>query len=488
MIEFDSIPSDLRLPGVRIEFNSSRAGHATFRGVGLIIGQRLAAGSVAAGVVTNITGNGASPDVLFGESSQISEMIKVAKKAQPFLQLYAVALDDNPAGVKAVKSVLWAGTATESTTLNAYIGGYRVQVAVLQGDTAAIVAANLAAAIQALAGVPVAAAVDGTTAAKVNLTCLWKGETGNAIDVRFAYFDGDALPAGLTYTLTTATTGSGNPDIAVALDALGATWFNWIASPFADASNLTKLEALLGTRFGPMQAIGGTAFLAYAGTLAATSSFGATRNSQWVSCMAAGLSPTAPWLWAAAYMAVAGAALGIDPSRMLRGKILTGLLPPAQADRWDDAQRNGLLWDGIATSTVDACGNVLIEAEISMYQTNPQGGQDDTWLYIQTPETLSRIRLEQAQYFDRVYPNWKLADDTYVVPPGQPIMQPKKVIMEFLGLYTTFMGYGWVEDFDNYKASILAEIDADNANRCDVFDQPKLIKNMRLLAVHTEFS
>ena len=176
-----------------------------------------------------------------------------------------------------------------------------------------------------------------------------------------------------------------------------------------------------------------------------------------------------------------------DPSRQLHGAVLTGLLPPAKVDRFGDTQRNSLLFDGIATHTVDASGNVVIECEISTDQTNAFGVADVTWLYIETAETLSQIRLEQVQFFKTNYPNWKLADDTYLVPPGQPIMQPKKVIIEMLALYTRFMDNGWVQDYDIYKAGILAQINSSNSNRCDVLDSPILIKNMRILAVHSEF-
>ena len=305
--------------------------------------------------------------------------------------------------------------------------------------------------------------------------------------MRFQYYEGDTVPDGLAFAIT-QTSGSGNPDVSVALDALGANWYNWIAFPYTDAANLAELNTLLAARFGPMEAIGGTAFGAYQGTLAATSSFGATVNLQNMTIMSAGLSPTPPWLWSAVYMAIAGQQLSNDPSRQLRSNILTGILPPAKGDRFDNMQRNSLLFDGMATHTVDASGNVVIECEISTYQYNALGVADSTWLYIQTAETLSRIRLEQVQFFTLNYPNWKLADDTYQVPEGQPIMQPKKVIMELLALYGTFMDKGWTQDPDKYKQGMFAQINADNNNRCDVLDDPILIKNMRILAIHSEFS
>ena len=151
-------------------------------------------------------------------------------------------------------------------------------------------------------------------------------------------------------------------------------------------------------------------------------------------------------------------------------------------------QRNTLLFDGIATNTVNANGQVLIECEISTYQTNAAGTPDPTWLYIQTPETLSRIRLAQTAYFNANYPNWKLAADSFPVPAGQPIMQPKRVVAELVGLYMTFMANGWTQNLAQYQAGLSAQINVSNNNRVDVLDDPILIKNMRILAVHSEFS
>ncbi|WP_026601687.1 phage tail sheath subtilisin-like domain-containing protein [Methylomonas sp. 11b] len=486
-IAFNEVPgANLRVPGVYIEFDGRLAGRAVFDAKAVIVGQRLTAGTVAAGVLTPISGNVAAVEQQFGRGSMIAEMIKAAKKAAPWLEMWAVALDDNAAGVKCIKKISITGPATEAGTLNVYIGGYRVQIAIASGDTATAIATALIAAINARTDQPMVASVNGVNAYEVDLTCRWKGETGSAIDVRVNFYDGDKKPAGLAFTITQTTAGSGNPVITPALDALGEEWFNWLSVPYTDAANMTLLETELGSRFGPMRAIGGRAFTAYAGSHAASSSFGNGRNNPHVTCQGAGLSPTAPWIWSSVYMAVAGMGLSIDPSRQLRGKVLPGVLPPAKADRWDDTQRNTLLFDGIATTTVSSAGEVLLESEISMYQLNSGGVGDDAWLYINTPETLERIRLEQRHFFTQRYPNWKLAGDNYDVPPGQPIMQPKKAIMEMLGLYKGFMDKGWVQDYESYKDTILAEVNADNKDRLDIYDSPVLIRNMRIVAMHTE--
>lgn len=55
-------------------------------------------------------------------------------------------------------------------------------------------------------------------------------------------------------------------------------------------------------------------------------------------------------------------------------------------------ERNLLLHDGIATHYVDASDNVCIEREITMYRVNQYGDADTSYLDVQSPATLGRIR------------------------------------------------------------------------------------------------
>lgn len=55
-------------------------------------------------------------------------------------------------------------------------------------------------------------------------------------------------------------------------------------------------------------------------------------------------------------------------------------------------ERNLLLHDGIATHFVDAGDNVCIEREITMYRVNRYGDTDISYLDVQSPATLGRIR------------------------------------------------------------------------------------------------
>ncbi|KPA99309.1 hypothetical protein PF70_00551, partial [Pseudomonas asplenii] len=88
----------------------------------------------------------------------------------------------NTTGAIAKADLKLTGSATESGVLNLYVGGVRVQAAVVSGQTAAQVATTLALQVNAAADLPVSAvATDGT----VTLSCKWTGDSGNDISLQF---------------------------------------------------------------------------------------------------------------------------------------------------------------------------------------------------------------------------------------------------------------------------------------------------------------
>src|SRR5690606_35810890 len=107
--------------------------------------------------------------------------------------------------------------------------GRRLTFQVNTADTAAQVATKIAAAINA-ARLPIVAAVDGVTPAKVNVTARHKGTLGNDQEVTFATDEANVLTAA-NCTVVALTGGSGVPDLAAALANLGDDEYDFIAGP-----------------------------------------------------------------------------------------------------------------------------------------------------------------------------------------------------------------------------------------------------------------
>lgn len=483
-IGFNDIPANLRTPGIYIEFDNTLANAAGQEFKMLVIGQRLNTATVAAGVPTLVTSKEQGVE-FFGQNSMLATMIAMMLLANTTIELWAIALDDNGAGTAATGKIAINTAPTAAGTWNVYIGGVRVQVAIGATDTTANVATSLAAAITATTNMPVTAVVGGVPS-EVNLTARHKGECGNDIDVRFNFYS-EKTPGSLAATITAMAGGAGNPAIASAITAMADEGYNWIACPYTDTANLTALTTELDGRWGPMQQIDGRAFIAYNGTLSATGTFGNGRNSPHLTCMGTNDAPQPPYIWAAVNCAVAARYLSIDPARPLQTLPLPGIMAPARQVRWNQAERNILLFDGIATYTVDSVGQVRIERQITTYQINDAGLVDASYLDINTPETLSRLRYRQRQYFAQKYPRHKLADDGTAFSAGQAVITPKIAKGELLALYREFEEVGWVEDYDGYKASLIVERDTTDRNRLNFRDTPNLVNQLHVTAGKTQF-
>ncbi|MFB8829058.1 phage tail sheath subtilisin-like domain-containing protein [Azotobacter sp. CWF10] len=219
----------------------------------------------------------AQADALFGAGSMLAGMVRAVLAQDTFTELQVMPVADNAEGVAATGALAFGAVATEAGTLHLMIAGRRVDVGVPSGGTPTSVATAVAAAINAAVDLPVTAiATTGT----VTVTARHKGEAGNTLDLRVNYYDGQALPAGLTLTITALSGGTGNPDITDALAALGDEWFQVLGMPYTDAASLAALETELASRFGWGREIEMHAFAAARGTQGTLGTLGDSRNSR----------------------------------------------------------------------------------------------------------------------------------------------------------------------------------------------------------------
>lgn len=489
-ISFDQIPINLRVPYVYTEYNSTRAnqgpGVQPFKG--LIIGQRLTSGSIAALTPIRIT-SAAQAKKYFGEGSILHRQALGWFADNQTTEVWAVAFDDPSGSAAAAGSISFAGPATDAGTLSIYIAGDRVQVGVASGDTAAAIATAVAAAISAAADLPVTAAVDGSVNSKVNLTARNKGTLGNLIDVRVNYFDGETTPAGVVPTIVQPTGGTGVPDFSTLWPVLGDEHYNVWALPYLDSASLSAVSDELADRAGPMRQIEAVAFGAKDDSHSNLGTFGDAQNSEFISVIspAGEGSPTPDYETGANYAGIAAAQFNIDPARPIQTLEMSRVKPPARAARFTQEENNLLLYDGVATSYVDAAGNVRIQRSITFYKENPLGADDAAYLDVETLFTLSYIRWSVRNRLLLKYPRHKLANDGTRFGQGQAVVTPKVVKAEIISLFSEWENRAIVEGARQFAKELIVERNESDPNRLDVLMPPDLVNQLRVTAIQIQF-
>jgi phage tail sheath gpL-like len=483
-INFNEIPYDWRVPGTYVEVrpNYVRRGLIPFPAKGLLIVQKLAAGTAVAGQKYEIT-RPEDGTALFGAGSVGQQMVRAFKKANRTNQVFAIALADDGAGVKATKTLTFSGAG--GGTISLYIQNRRVRYKATSGMTPTQHATAATAAINADADMSVVAAA---AAAVVTLTAKHAGEVGNHIDVRTAKTAEDVLPGTLAIAIADGVAGSGNPDIQDALDAIVNDWFTDIVVAWDDAANLEILQGELATRFTAMGKKDGRAFLGSRGTYGQLGTKGALTNSQLITMIGAKGAYDAPWEWAANAGGIAMFHLTNDPARQLRSLELPGLTAPDEVDCFTETERDLLLRQGISTWTRTVDGRVVLERVITTYKQTNLGVADDAWLDITIPATMTRIRYDWAAYVTQVYPRHKLADDDSVAANNNDaVATPRRLHGSWGARCKLYERQAWIEKASETVGRSVFERDASNRNRVNSQQPVIVIGNLMNLMSALEF-
>jgi len=485
-ISFNGIPSNLRVPLFYAEFDNSRAntGATVQEYKTLLIGNRLSSGTKSALTLQRVTSAEQAADY-FGAGSVLADMAASFLGINKNNPLYCIGLADNGSGVAATGSMTVGGAPTAAGTIALMVGGRHIEVGVATTDAPDDIAANVVAAINDDDLCVLSAAVDGSIAEKVNLTAKNKGTHGNEIEVTHSYFEGEALPAGVTLTAVTMASGATNPDVDSVWPVIGDEQFILMSTPWLDSASLLKVETELADRFGPLEANEGFALYGKRGTFGTLTTLGEGRNSQFTTILGM-RGPSSPWQWGAELAAQVAASASIDPARPFQ-TLPMKVYAPLAAQRFTLEERNQLLHSGIATFSVDASGIVRIESVITTFKENEFGSPDESYLYLNSPLTLSYLRFDWKARVTSKYPRHKLANDGTRFAPGQAVVTPKTIKAELLTKFEEWEELALVENFAQFKEDLIVERDPSNKNRLNVLASPDLVNQLRVLATKIMF-
>lgn len=487
-VSFNTIPSGIRVPLFYAEMDNSAVATLTTQTASLLIGQMLEGGKAVACTPVYVS-TPAMAKELFGRGSMIARMVEAYRKVDSFGQLVVIPVADG-SGTAATGKVTCTGTAAEAGTISLYIGSDRVQVAVTEKMTAENAAKAIADAIALNKDLPVTA--QASTGA-VTLTAKNKGTLGNdiviAVNLRGA-INGEKDVMGLGVEIEKMSKGATDPDLSVAIDAMGDEQYDFICMPYCEAATLDKLAEKMNDtsgRWSPFQMIFGHVYSAKRGDVNTLTTFGKNRNNQHETVV--GVEPSLPTHTAevlAAYVARTSVFISADPARPTQTGVLTGVMASPAGSRFVQNERQTLLENGIATLTTTV-GSVMIERAITTYQKNAYGDADASYLDSETLHTSAYVLRQMKSIITGKYGRHKLANDGTRFGAGQAIVTPSVIRGELIALYRRLELEGIVENADLFKKYLIVERNINNPNRLDVLFPPDYVNQLRIFAVLNQF-
>lgn len=469
-VVFNQIPSDIRVPGVFVEVNSGRPPFS-FNNRLLLIGQKLTAGTATAGQLIRLDDQMALSH--FGNGSMLADMAFHARTQAPLQEIWCLPLADPSGGAVATATI----TCTEAkfplgraAILDLYVAGIRYRVPVAAADDEDAVATNVAAMINA--GYwrnnrkilpPVTAAVGGTGSENVvTLTSRHKGASQNSLDVSACHAEDDDRTALDALAIVNFASGSGTVDLAAALAVLGDEPFDTIVGPYDDTTALDAVSAFLEARWNYAAQLYGHYFTARYDSYGNLGTFGAARNSAYVTVFGSKklAHPTT------AFIAAAGADIAVqlgggNRNRPLKGVVLNGVRAKSKRDEFTLAERDSLLRDGISPIEIRSDRQVMLERVITTYQTTDEGIEDITWLDVQTRYLVTFAVRYIGNLLRSRYSRRTLDED------GDATVGLMRA--DLIHAYRELQGRGVTDNLAGFRARLRVERDGGDPTRINIY-------------------
>lgn len=500
LVPFNYVPANLRVPLFYAEFSNVAAGASQPVQRRLLIGQATTTVPAVPTYVPSIQWAQST----FGARSQLAAMIAIYKANDPTGELWALPLADAASSTAATGSITISGTATAAGTLYFSIAPVPsgvgavapVMVGVNAGDTAPAIATNIGAALTAAANIPVTNSVATDV---VTLNAANKGTLGNTIPIVLNYLGaegGQSVPTGITVTIAAMAGGATDPSLTGLAATLGVQGFDFIGSPYGDATSLQSTTALMNDssgRWSYQQALYGHVFTSRADTVANLLTDSAGLNDQHLTLIATNqASPTPPWMRMAAFMAQFAASSVVQPNRPTQTLVLQGVLPAAPSDDFTFSQQQSLLSAGVAVSARGPGGVEQIVRSVTTYQTNSFGQADTSYLDAETMFSLAYIVRTLKGDITSKFPRALIADDGTRIPETPAgdvptIVTPSIIKGELIAQYGALVDAGICENEAAFSAGLVVQRNANDNTRVDVLYDPYLVSGLRIFAALTQF-
>lgn len=465
-ISFEQIPASIRKPGKYAEFNTKLAVRTLPGNLQktLIIAQRIATGTVAAGVITDVFSD-ADAATYFGRGSMAHRMVRAALEANRYLSLQVLPLDDAGAGVFATGTVTITGPASATGVLTVMVGDDLVQIAIAAADTATVIAAALKAQFDAQPDLPVTATV---ALGVVTLTARNKGTLANGLKV-----SATVTAAGVIAVPSVMASGATDPALAAALALVFAAGHDVLISPYADATGLAALRDHLDNAGNGIEKRGAVAAVAFTGTLSAATTLMIAANPKRISGILVPSTTTPAYEVAAAYGAVI--AFEEDPAMPLNTLVLSGVSVSPMANRLSRTEQENCLYNGVTPTETGPGDVVQIVRSITGYIKDPQGIPDISLLDLMTVRTLDYTRKALVERISLRFPRSKKSERV-----------KKQVREEVLDVLYKLQDLEILEAVEANEDGVIVEDDLQDPNRLNVRIPADVVNGLHVVAMRID--
>lgn len=491
-VKFNTNFSSILKPGNYFELNTTSG----IRGlVGatdkiLVLGQMTSSGS--AEMVSNY--NFTAPQSIFSDSDaalyfgqgSIAHLtaraaLLAAGKSNTKIDLSVIGIEDAN-GATAAEGTIEFDDASESGTVDVWIGDAHVQISNAADDTSDDIADAIHDALDEISDIlPVTYGVTGATGAtgaKLEITAKNKGTCGNYIPLSAKNSSGmtfivTAMTGGATDpTIGPAATG-GTPDTSKALGYVYGAGYTVIVNTIIGATGPSAstqeghvkdfVDEVSGPieQHGCIQVIGNTDLCNSAADFKTRCG---TSLNHWRTT-GAYIGYATDNLAKSEYFKIAGA-YAADLVRYEQQSIpydddvLGYLAPPAVGDRLSRAAQESMLGSGVTPLYVVPGDSVAVVRAVTTYTKNNQSQTDRTLIDINTPRTLDRVRTELKSRFDRVFTGAnKVATAN----------KPKEVVSQTKDVLGLLEDAEIVKNVKDYEGQIIAEYDTTDPTQINLY-------------------
>jgi phage tail sheath gpL-like len=470
---FDAtIPTPIYKPGAYFGFNTTLAARslATNDQKLLIIGQRLTSGTIEPLTPVDVFSEDEAA-LYFGSGSQVHRMARAAIKANPYIQLTVLALDDESGATAASGTLALGGTASTSGQVALTIAGESVTVAVTAGDTPQTILSGLVSAADAASGLPVKAALteikgeeEGDPSTwKLTLTALNAGVCGNEIGLSV-----NVTASGITPTLTAMSKGAINPPLEDAFSAVYAAGHTLIILPYSIDSAVNQLGEHLDSVSGPLEQRGAVGVIGWNSTLSTGTTLTGKANRARMTCGWHPGSALPNGELAAIYAAII--ASESDPARPLNTLELPGLDITAQSNWPGRTEQENALMNGLSPFEVDGSVVRIVRA-VTTYVRNASGVTDRSLMDITIIRALDYVRLACRTRYTQRFPREKLTD-----------MRLQRIRSELLDVLYALETLEIVENVDALKDQLTVARSLQDDSRAEAKIPAAVVRGLHVFA------